>query len=198
MPTRERILDAAAHVLRTHGLARATTKEIAGQAGYSEATLYKHFEGKSELFLAVLRERTEGDLVALLAALPNRVGRDSLRATLTEVATAAIAFYGQSFPMAASLFSEPALLAAHRDAVTRRGSGPERANAMLADHLRAERQHGRVRPDVDPDAAAGALLGACMQRAFLRHFAGHAADPDADSGFAAELADTLVGGVAEG
>lgn len=195
MPTRERILDAAAHVLRTHGLARATTKEIAGQAGYSEATLYKHFEGKSELFLAVLHERTEGDLVALLAALPNRVGHDSLRATLAEVATAAIAFYGQSFPMAASLFSEPTLLAAHRDAVTRRGAGPEQANVMLADHLRAERQHGRVRPDVDPDAAAGALLGACMQRAFLRHFAGDAADPDADSRFAAELADTLLGGV---
>lgn len=196
MPTRERLLDAAAHVLHTHGLARATTKEIARQAGYSEAALYKHFEGKSDLFLAVLHERVRGDLVPLLAALPDRVGHGRLRATLVEVATAAIAFYGQSFPMAASLFSEPALLAAHRDAVTRRDSGPERANAMLADYLRAEKQHGRVRPDSDPDAAAGALLGACMQRAFLRHFAGGAADEDADADFAAGLADALLGGVA--
>ena len=55
--TRDRILDAAAHVMRTLGFARTTTKEIARAAGYSEATLYKHFQDKTDLFLAVLKER---------------------------------------------------------------------------------------------------------------------------------------------
>ncbi len=55
--TRDRILDAATHVMRTRGFARTTTKEIARAAGYSEATLYKHFQDKTDLFLAVLKER---------------------------------------------------------------------------------------------------------------------------------------------
>ena len=41
MSTRDRMLDAAAHVMHTRGLSRATTKEIAKAAGYSEAALYK-------------------------------------------------------------------------------------------------------------------------------------------------------------
>ncbi|HEX4258089.1 MAG TPA: helix-turn-helix domain-containing protein, partial [Streptosporangiaceae bacterium] len=45
--TRDRILDAATHVMRTRGFARTTTKEIARAAGYSEATLYKHFQDKT-------------------------------------------------------------------------------------------------------------------------------------------------------
>jgi AcrR family transcriptional regulator len=56
-PTRQRILDAADHLMRTLGLARTTTKEIARGAGCSEAALYKHFAGKEDLFVAVLQER---------------------------------------------------------------------------------------------------------------------------------------------
>ena len=37
--------------MRTIGLARATTKEIARAADCSEAALYKHFTGKEELFV---------------------------------------------------------------------------------------------------------------------------------------------------
>ena len=39
--------------MRTKGLARATTKEIAKAAGFSEAAPYKHFADKTELFLVV-------------------------------------------------------------------------------------------------------------------------------------------------
>jgi AcrR family transcriptional regulator len=57
METRDRILDAAAELMRTRGIIRTTTKEIAKAAGFSEATLYKHFRDKEELLLKVLRER---------------------------------------------------------------------------------------------------------------------------------------------
>ena len=50
MATRDRILDAAARIMRTEGVARATTKQIASEAGYSEATLYKHFSDKATAF----------------------------------------------------------------------------------------------------------------------------------------------------
>ena len=75
LSTRERILTAAEEVMRTKGLARSTTKEIARASGFSEATLYKHFANQEELFLAVLGERLPGFIALLLKDLPARVGR---------------------------------------------------------------------------------------------------------------------------
>src|ERR1700738_3473180 len=75
--TRTRILEAAEQVVRERGLARATTKEIARAASLSEAALYKHYQGKSELVLAMVTSRPGGfhqDVAALRAG----VGRGGL------------------------------------------------------------------------------------------------------------------------
>lgn len=177
MTTRDRMLDAAAHVMRTKGLARATTKEIAKAAGFSEAALYKHFADKTELFLAVLRERAPSDLAGLLAGL--EAGRGDVRETLAEIARVAIAFYVETFPIAASIFSEPALLAAHREALKAHGVGPGTVPEMLARYLEAERGLGRLPAGVDAGSAADLLLGACHYQAFLGFFADRPVDVDA-------------------
>ena len=195
MSTRDRILDAAAHVMRTRGLARATTKEIAKAAGLSEAALYKHFRDKTDLFLAVLRERVPSDLGSVLTDLDNRVGQGSVRDTLEEVARSAIAFYTETCPIAASLFSEPQLLAAHREALIERGTGPHRPRDTLTAYFAAEQQAGRVGGDVDPHAAAALLFGACFQHAFLSHFTDQPAQPPRE--VAAGLVRTLAGGLGE-
>ncbi|MEA5454126.1 TetR/AcrR family transcriptional regulator [Sinomonas sp. JGH33] len=174
MDTRGRMLDAAAHVMRTKGLARATTKEIARESGFSEAALYKHFRDKTDLFLAVLRERAPGHLPELLAALAEQPGRGNLRANLLEVARTAIEFYTETFPMAASIFSEPALLAAHRGALTERGVGPQHVREALARYLANAKADGDLGPDADPEAAAALLLGACFMQAFLGNFTNEA------------------------
>ena len=177
MTTRDRMLDAAAHVMRTKGLARATTKEIAKAAGFSEAALYKHFADKTELFLAVLRERAPSDLSGLLAGL--EAGRGEVRETLVEIARAAIAFYVETFPIAASIFSEPALLAAHREALKAHGVGPATVPETLGRYLEAERGLGRLPAGVDPGSAADLLLGACHYQAFLGFFTDRDGDPEA-------------------
>jgi AcrR family transcriptional regulator len=171
LKTRERIVEAAERVVREKGLARSTTKEIARAAGYSEGTLYKHFESKEDLFLAVLAERLPS-FVVLVEELPARVGRGTLGQTLEEVASNALAFYGEIVPMAASIFSEPALLARHREGLRKRGAGPWMANEALAAYLDAEKRLGRVREDADPEAAAALILGACYQQAFFRSYLG--------------------------
>jgi AcrR family transcriptional regulator len=66
--SRDRILDGAVDVMRSRGLARASTKEIARAAGVSEALLYKLFADKTDLLrrqpahrhVALLRRRTHG------------------------------------------------------------------------------------------------------------------------------------------
>ncbi len=188
MTTRDRILDAAAHVMRTKGLARATTKEIAKAAGFSEAALYKHFQDKTELFLAVLKERVPSDLGLLLAGL--RPGEGDVRKTLTEVAHVALGFYRETFPIAASIFSEPALLAAHNEALRQRNAGPHIMSRVLADYLEAEREIGRLPAHADPRTTADLILGTCQYQAFLGFFTDHPADPE-------KLVETLWTGLGD-
>jgi AcrR family transcriptional regulator len=237
--TRDRILDAAAHVMRTRGFARTTTKEIARAAGYSEATLYKHFQDKTDLFLAVLKERLPS-LGSTLSALSadadtdphagansadadtathagansadadtathagadtrgpadaNSAASEGLTTRLTATARGAIAFYEASFPISASVFSEPELLAAHHAAVTGRGGGPQYPVEALARYLRLEQGRGRIRPGADCDAAASLLLGSCFQYAFLRCFAQLPPDPAAAEAHATAIVTTLQAGL---
>ena len=200
--TRDRILDAATHVMRTRGFARTTTKEIARAAGYSEATLYKHFQDKTDLFLAVLKERlpTVSWMLAPAAsptpAAPGQASPDDLAARLTAFARGAVDFYLASFPISASVFSEPDLLAAHHAAVTSQGAGPHRPVEALARYLRTQQEHGRVRDGADCDAAASLLLGSCFQYAFLRCFAQLPPDPEADAAHAGAIVATLLAGLA--
>jgi AcrR family transcriptional regulator len=195
--TREKIVRAAERVMRERGFAKATTKEIAREAGYSEGALYKHFEGKEELFLAVLAERLPS-LVALSKELPERAGRGTVQGTLEEVAGTALAFYEESVPISASVFSEPELLARHAEELSRRGAGPQRANEAVAAYLRAEQGLGRVRGDADPEAAAAMLLGACFQRTFVRHFLKEDVGLAGEEYFAEGVVQTLMGCLSPG
>ena len=189
--TRDRIVEAAERVMRERGLARTTTKEIARAAGYSEGTLYKHFESKEDLFLALLAERFPS-FVALVEELPARVGRGTVRGTLEEVARNALAYYGEIIPMAASIFSEPRLLARHRERLRKRGAGPRMINEELTAYLEAEQRLERVREDADPEAAAAMLLGACYQRAFFRSYLGEDVPAAGEEGFVEGIVQTLM------
>ncbi|MEV3962754.1 TetR/AcrR family transcriptional regulator [Nocardia sp. NPDC050193] len=167
MSTRERILDAAADILRTRGVVHATTKEIAQHAGVSEPTLYKYFGDKEKLLLAVLRERLPGP--ARAAVTP---GEGELAGNLTELACAALDFYRQAIPMLGALLADPRRMAAHRAAMAEYGAGPEKAVGAFAAYLAAERDLGRIAADTDPDAVAALLIGACFHEAFLDHYSG--------------------------
>lgn len=185
MSTRDRILDAAATVLRERGIARATTKEIARAAGCSEALLYKYFADKQELFVGVLSERAPR-----LEPPDALVGHGTVAANTTTLVRQLLGFYARSFPMAASIFGAPELLAAHREGVVRTGSGPEGPARHLQAYLDAEAAAGRIAGDVDTTAAARALAGAALFEAFLATYAGATDVPDAD-----ERARAIVGAV---
>jgi AcrR family transcriptional regulator len=166
MSTRERILDAAEQILRTGGVALATTKEIAQASKVSEPTLYKYFDDKKQLLLAVLKERLPG-----LSRISVRPGVGEVEDNLAELAHAVLEFYQRSIPMLAALLADPQRMQAHREAMSRHGGGPDKAVAVFATYLRAEQAIGRLKPDADPDATASLLIGACFHEAFLRYYA---------------------------
>jgi AcrR family transcriptional regulator len=162
--TRERILDAAAAVLREQGVANATTKQIARATGCSEALLYKHFHDKEEILLHVLRER--------MPAFPETAvpGEGTVAENLTGTAHQALRFYRDAFPMFGSLLAQPTLMSAARESLAKYGAGPRNPINHLVDHLRAEQRLGRIAATADPEQTAALLMGACFQQGFLLHF----------------------------
>ncbi|MGW8329565.1 TetR/AcrR family transcriptional regulator [Streptomyces sp. NPDC055808] len=191
---RVRLVDAAHELMRTIGLARTTTKEIAKAAGCSEAALYKHFSSKEDLFVTVLMERLPklGPLVRRLAESP---GERSVEENLTEIARQAALFYAESFPIAASLYADPQLKRRHDEALRELGAGPHVPIEWVDAYLRAERGAGRVAPDADTYAAASLLLGACAQRAFAYDMTPSGLPPQELGEFARGVARALLRGL---
>ena len=54
---REQLLDCAADLFSKYGYARATTSQLAKAAGVTEPIIYRHFDSKRDLFVALI-ERT--------------------------------------------------------------------------------------------------------------------------------------------
>jgi len=187
MSARDTILDAAAQVMREKGLARATTKEIARTAGYSEALLYKHFADKQEIYLAVLHERIGG-----LMDARELVGAKAVRENLVGLVTRLMSFYVQSFPMSASIFSDRELLATWRASMEAKGGGPRWPIRALEQYLQGELGEGRIRPGTDIASIAALLCGAAFQAAFLACFEGLDEVPRARP-LAAGLVDAALG-----
>ncbi|MCU6479148.1 TetR/AcrR family transcriptional regulator [Arthrobacter sp. A2-55] len=193
-PTREAILDGALAVMRDRGLARTTTKEIARASGCSEPLLYRHFEDKIALFLAVLAERLPpvrvlGDGAAGLA------GHGLLEENLRLVVAELTAFYLTVLPIGMSIFSDNELLARHRDAVEAHGTGPEIMSLGVGKYLADEQAAGRIRPGAPLDGAALALTGAAMHRAFLWSFHARAGEPGPSRQRIRDVAAEVVAGV---
>jgi AcrR family transcriptional regulator len=190
MTARDRFLDGAIEVLRNRGFASATTKEIARAAGLSEAMLYKVFRDKVDLFLSVLTERLPR--VSLVRdGFAEQVGQGTLDTNLRRLAAELLAFYLETFPIAASVFSDPRLLKHLRESLRDGGRGPQvNVNAVAAD-LAAEQQAGRVAVGAQPSAAAELLVGACLHRAFLTRFNGGDLTERERRQFAADVVDAL-------
>ncbi|NEB81122.1 TetR/AcrR family transcriptional regulator [Streptomyces sp. SID14478] len=197
-PARVRIVEAAHELMLDIGLARTTTKEIAKAAGCSEAALYKYFANKEELFLAVLNERLPklGSLLGRLLTEGAGNADRTVEENLTDIAREAALFYGQTFPMAASLYAEPRLKRRHEEAMRDRDAGPHKPIQGLDAYLRAEQKAGRISPDADTYAAACLFLGACAQRAFAYDMSEEGKPPTSVDVFAAGIARTLLNGIA--
>jgi len=196
MGTRERLLDAAERIIRERGIMAVTTKDIARETGLAEATLYRHFQDKTELLLAVMSERMPGGFLQLIRDLPQRAGEGSVAGNLERIVAAAVPFFAQTVPLVAALAADPALSKRYFARLHELGSGPDPTHGALAAYLRLEQRLGRVRADASPAAAATLLLGVCFTYAQVRHQTGtHPLYPSAEQ-FVTEIVRTLVSGLA--
>jgi AcrR family transcriptional regulator len=176
MDKRRQILEAAERVFRSKGLSKATTREIAKDAGCADGTLYLHFEDRLALFGAVLDECVP-DMKESLQQLESLVGKRTVRQNLEMVVNRYLTFHQRALHAVCSIFAEPQLLAAHRDKLHAQGRGPHIAEGMLLDYIRAEQKIGRICRRAVPEAITSMLLGACFYRVFVSQYMGTPMEP---------------------
>ena len=74
--TREALLDAAGQVFARRGFHGASVDDVAAEAGFSTGALYSNFEGKEDLFLALLAREIERQVNEVSQATAERATLD--------------------------------------------------------------------------------------------------------------------------
>src|SRR6476620_10985512 len=109
--TRQQILDACDKLIHTLGLARVTTKELARETGLSEGALYRHFDHKEDVFLAVFEQhvRVLADFLS-----ERKAGKGEVEENLRAISLVILRYYEQLIPLSASFFADTELLTRFR------------------------------------------------------------------------------------
>lgn len=167
---RNYLLDAAHRVVVTQGLAAASTRHIATEAGVAGGTLYNYFDDRVDLLAAAILRRAH-ILAQPVAELPERAGTRTVKANLQWFAHQADTVLDELVPLIAATFSEPDLLANLRQQMT--DADPAHiASMVVLDYLRAEQAIARISADIDAIAAASTIVSLCHDRAFQRFLRG--------------------------
>jgi len=192
--TRSSILEAAERIIRDRGMACATTKEIAREAGCAEGSIYRYFEDKHALMTEIIGTRYT-DWFQFVETLPHRAGTRTVGRNLEEVAKRALHFYLGIVPMACGAVADRQLLHQHREYFHRNKSGPNKIIGSLTEYLRSEQRGGRIAKEANADHVAHVFLGACFAQSFLAEFLGQEGHRIGDDRFARELVKTVLSGI---
>ncbi len=186
------ILDSAHRVIVRDGLAAASTRVIAEEAGVAVGTLYNYFSDRHDLIVAAMIRQAH-TASQPLQAIAGRAGRATVGANVRRAAGEISGVLDRLVPLFGSVFSDQGLLAALRRIF---GAGSEAAGGFdahpLEQYLRAEQELGRVRSDVDCGAASSLILSLCHERAFFQFFHGTPTDSDAMKGPIDFICDAIV------
>jgi AcrR family transcriptional regulator len=166
---REAILAATLALVPERGIAKLTTREIASEAGVSEASVYYHFGDRAGLLLAAFEQGVQPLNEIRELELEGRGEHDSDRRqplvdVLGRIGDKLEGFLDQVFPVVVAAQSDPELHAALTDYMREHDLGPHRGVRGLGGYLKAEQDAGRLEPEIDTDAAALMLIGACFIR----------------------------------
>ncbi|MEH1966718.1 TetR/AcrR family transcriptional regulator [Nostoc sp.] len=156
--TNQQILEAACQVFLQQGFG-ASTLEIAQQAGISEASIFKRFSTKEELFLAAMGIPEKPLWVSELESL---CGKGNLKENLIKVCLQIMEFYHEVLPLIMMLRSRG-------NALPELGGKEPRPIGdvkVLTAFLEREINQDRLRPS-DPQTVAHILLGSLMNHVFL-------------------------------
>lgn len=187
--TRQKILEVTERLIQMRGLARVTTREIARATGLSEGALYRHFEHKEEIFMAVVSEHLPAVVEVLQA---HEAGSGTVTENLAAIAVAMMRYYGHHFPLSAAYLADTELLTRYREVIQKVRGGPHNVFNLIAAYVEEEQQLGRIGREIPALTIATLLLGPCFQRVFIAQLLGYDPFGKTDQQFADELVQALM------
>lgn len=148
--TRERILTASERLFAEQGFAAATMPMIARASGITAGAIYKHFDGKADLFFEVVRRALEATAVSAV------VGEPSATTPLPSV----LASYTTRRLKRLRQLAVEVHYASAKDASVRRvlRRSLDQQIGQIGEHLAAEQEAGRLDPAVDAELLACTVL----------------------------------------
>lgn len=155
LPTRRRLLNAAAELIAEVGWGRVSTRAVASRAGLPHGAVSYHFSGKQELLI-------EAALCVVEQAFP--VADLEAAQTLTDlmaIAGARLVDHNPTYPVGSTVVLE-AMRESERDSVLRAriATLEQRYRVLLTALISAEQQRGAITSTVPPDALATLLVAA--------------------------------------
>jgi len=167
---REHILDAALRVIQSEGLASASTRAIASEAGIAPGTLYNYFGDRLQLLAQTILRRIYS-LSQPIGEAELQVGKDSIASNLHAFVRHSGIVMNELVPLIASAFSDTELLNALRHEMTTSENSFDPGHA-LQKYLLEERELGRVSRETNCSAVASTIVSICHDRAFHRFLIG--------------------------
>ncbi|BCL34310.1 TetR/AcrR family transcriptional regulator [Nostoc sp. MS1] len=162
--TNEQILDAAREVFWEKGFS-GSTLEIAQRSGISEASIFKRFTTKEELFFAAMGIPETPPWAKELEIL---CGKGNLKENLTQLCFQIWEFFSEIMPriMMIRSFGNPL------PQFNTQESKPAKELRLLAVFLESEMKLGRLRP-CDCRTVAHVLIGSLMNYIAIEQMSGH-------------------------
>ncbi|OUL24054.1 TetR family transcriptional regulator [Nostoc sp. T09] len=185
--TNQQILEAAREVFLQKGFS-GSTQEIAQKAGISEASIFKRFINKEELFFAAMGIPETPPWVKEMESLS---GKGELKANLIQVCLWILEFYRDVMPRIMMLRSRGNLVP---KLGVKLESKPIQDVKLLTAFLDHEIKQGRLRT-CEPQAIAHILLGSLMNYIFLEQISSPESLPTDELVFVQNLVDILWQGI---
>lgn len=154
------ILDAAARVFARKGYQRATTREIAAEAGVAEGTIYNYFKSKRHLLIA-MASRLALDSLQQLNSLPPR---EDVRSHMLALVSNRFQLLHRNVDLVRALMPEVLVDDELRQDYMDEVLSP--AISYLGEFIESRSEVGAFR-NVKTDIVARAMIGAMMSFGFL-------------------------------
>lgn len=159
------MIETALDVFSRKGFDGATTKEIAVEAGVTEAIIFRHFPTKQDLYSAVVQARRDSaEVDAWIASVKSLTDRNDDAGLFREIARALIACYREDprherVMLYAALEGQQQTLVEHR-----RFSLP--IKKKLTDYVARRQEEGALKPG-PPQAIIAAIAGMASHYAMM-------------------------------
>ena len=164
---RQEIIRAAMEVFARNGFGGSTTREIAENAGISEATIYSHFRNKEDLYTAIIDEKLQ-ESEPLYYPLDAMRNKDDPRVFTTIVSNYLHVHSEETNFLRLLLFSA---LEGHELAGMFVAGPVRKFFEFLADYIRERIDEGAFKP-VNPEITSRCLLGMVHYFVLLREILG--------------------------